>query len=320
MKNTKLTNMPKKDVRFICWIGMPRSGSNYVSDLLANLDNFWSLREIFQANGVHAYNGLRGHFQKISLECQNEPLLSSWLNREGANADDDESWRAPELITFARSHPGMLLDIIAKAAGNNLVSFKVFAGDLNKEQLLDEVLDRSDVVPAILHRDIIEAYVSAIKGKQVGRFTNVDTTNVAVKLNWRLFCRFVHGTARFQSGILNVCNGGIPIIAYEDLMTENDDDARLCRIISDLDSAWDLELGTRLPQREVQPGVARQDQKRDYAATVENWTAFLNKCRKHGLDGRHSRHLRQDSDPELTSAERFVECAKWAERLHLCLG
>ena len=316
MQGTQTLNVHKQNIQFICWVGMPRSGSNYVSDLLANLDNFWSLREIFQPKGVHAYNGLHSHFPAISLECQDEPLLSSWLNRVGANADDEVPWRAPELIAFARSHPGVFLDIIAKAAGNNLVSFKVFAGDLKTEQLVDEVLGRRDVMSAILHRDIIEAYVSAIKGEQVGRFTNVDTTNVTVRLNWKLFCRFVHGTISFQSGILNVCGNGIPIIAYEDLMAENDDDARLCRIISVLDSARDLELGTRLPQRELRSGVARQDQKRDYADTVDNWCAFLDTCRKHGLDGRHSHHLRQDGDPELTSAERFVACSKWAESMH----
>jgi len=293
---------------------MPRSGSNYVSDLMAGLDRVWSLREIFQPEGVHAYNGQCAHVVDILEAADGIKPLHSLMREAASHATPHELFRDSRFIRFARSHPDGMLDLIARAAGEALVSFKVFAGHLADQDLVGKVLSRPDVCAVILHRDPIEAFVSMIKGRAVRRYVAVDTTDVTVQLEFLEFLRFLHGTTRFQSAVAEASEKVVPRLSYESMMAVESDATRLGLVVDQVSAATEDRVRLSHPEGAVQTQVKRQDSKRDYARTVENWSEFLARCEGAGLDSRHSRHLGggEPADPD----NRFDHLAAWCHDVH----
>ncbi|MCP5051935.1 MAG: hypothetical protein GY940_32505 [bacterium] len=307
--------MPKNhETRFLVWISMPRAGSNYVSDLLAHVDNCWSFREIFQPGGVHLYNGVRGY---------PEPVLEACRERFGVPLPSDPAWppwRSIALIKKVRRYPGEFLDLLADQKMTGYIAFKVFSRHLTHGRLGSEVLARPDVYPVIYHRDVIEAFVSVKKAEQAGISIGADTTGIEVELDWPHFLRFVHNTVGFIDRTCGFINGenrdnrNIPCLSYEELMEPPDDLTRLRTVTGCLNEGWNLDLRAIEDGGGVKTRVHRQDRARDFNGTVVNWNPFLEECRSHGLDGRHSVHLREEDETAPKPGQRLKALTQWCRR------
>ena len=148
-------------------LAVPRTGTNYLCATLAKFQKSVALYELFHpdaAYGLRSRDYLISHFSLV----MGQPLL-------------DLQDRA--IVRHVHKHPLRTLDEIAQlagAAGERLLSYKIFPGHLPDATLGQLLAERRPKVLFIV-RDRLPTFISMLKARTSGQWTNVDTTTLAVE-------------------------------------------------------------------------------------------------------------------------------------------
>lgn len=258
--------------RFLLWLGVPRSGSNYLSDLLHGFDGIVSFREVFQGAGVHVYNA-HTTFQDALI------ALTAIGRAYGIETGDI---RHPELGKRVRDDPGPALDSLRASPlcdPDTVVSFKVFPGQLAIDRL-ERLMARDDVRPVLFLRDPLDSYISLAKAKAVGQWINVDTTAVRPELSAEDYARWLRKRADWFDHLAPSAHRIAGCLRYEDLIARGPDEAPA--ILDRALSRAGISTGAyRRPA--AGPGLRRQDRADRSENKVANWPAFREACEKLGV-------------------------------------
>lgn len=261
-----------RETRYICWFSFARSGSNYLSDLMAGFDHVVSFREIFQARGLHAYNTNSGPDQAkrvVRAACAE-------FGRDYA------SFRDEALIDDVRSQPSRLFRALENASDfsdDDIFSFKLFPDHLDNELVDRDILGSQKFCNIAYFRSPLETFISARKVQLVQSAIVVDTTSIKPTLDLKKFkawrkrrrdwVRFINSRADKFAGF----------VRYEDLKGLPTESA-ISRLQGALHKAGvDLDIN-----RDKIETTTLQDKSSALEDKVENLDEFIAQCSEEGID------------------------------------
>lgn len=246
--------------RFLCIIGIPRTGTNYLCSLLARISGVRARNEIFHDIGAMS-------------------LLPSAVDALGIAAQRIFSgWNDPALTAWMRRHPAVAIRTIIRAPNSRptrLLSFKVFPGHLPVPKISGQLMSIPRIRFLIVKRRIIDSYISLLKARQIGRWEHVDTTSLRVVIDPVHFVRYVdisRGWYERISAALTANPKPHKQLIYEEFATNGDDKltAHLVHMLHDLGFR---EVAGRNVQN-TRP-LERQDRAATYQDKVVNWAEFI---------------------------------------------
>jgi hypothetical protein len=263
------------NARHLLWFSFPRSGSNFLSDILAGIDSVESYREVFQKGGVHAYNSNtpKEHARKTIEAIGRIYGLSVSSIRDQA------------LIDRIRNAPEKFFDNIHRELGvsaETIFSGKVFKGHLSEVKIANDLLPRQDIASLIYIRNPLDTFISEVKLTVSKSAISTDTTNLrpALKLadflRWRKqrqnWMEFFNANSKYFMGVVH----------YESITALPDLDAQtkaLTKAIVACGIKRDFSFDTSDAKI-----ISKQDTSTLPEDKVSNFGAFIAECAKAGVD------------------------------------
>ncbi len=136
----------------IITIAVPRSGTNFMCECIADLPGVLGLFEIFNPRGVFG--------------ARNAGLLDALNDELGTNHEDVSD---PELVELFRSQPLVAVEHLRRATaarGFSHVSYKVFPGQIGDREL-SQLLDNRSGRVLVLTRRRLDVYISYVKAREL---------------------------------------------------------------------------------------------------------------------------------------------------------
>lgn len=248
--------------QFLAWFGLPRSGTNYLSDLLDNFSCIESYREIFQPGGVHLYNG------NTPPDTLSE-TLEALSDRFGLHRS--KGVRDAEFVRAVHSYPLEFLDLLCDRNPGKIISFKVFPGHLDVAGL-DALLSHPSVIPLVITRDPLDSFISESKAKALSNFIGVDTTLIRPQLRWEEYKRWRASRREWLSYISDHDAKFVGWLEYGDLMARGRS-AEQFMFLSAAFKAMNIVVG-EAKYSEIRTKTWRQDRSEKPADKVRNWLSF----------------------------------------------
>lgn len=252
--------------KFLCIVGIARTGTNYLCDQLRQIAEIRSRTEIFHRQEAFG-------------------LTDAEIAAVGAAARQRfEHGRDAALIAWMREHPGSAIEAVHSAGPReSILSFKIFREHLPVEAVRESFLTRNDVVFLIVRRQIIDSYISLRKAQTVASFTTNDTTDVRVRLHPATFAKYVRTNQQWYEAIsTELISSARPSarLNYEDFahLPPGDIAGQLVTVLEGL-------CGTRFSLRSNTGSQFRkQDRAESYEQKVSNWNQFLDHPAVRDLD------------------------------------
>ncbi len=153
-----------ESTKVILVLGMKRTGSNYLFECLDKVDDFYTLREVFNPVGafgmeVQSQTGLR-HF-------------GSLLEVAFASECDQK------LCEFVQNNPVDTIHQLrglAAGMGRSAVALKLFDAQIDSQVLADRLIADPAVVPVVLKRQMLPSYISLLKARIAKGWMRRDLT------------------------------------------------------------------------------------------------------------------------------------------------
>jgi hypothetical protein len=276
---TSNKNSPQ-NTRILGWFTFARSGSNYLSDIVASIKPIESFREIFQPGGVHLYNK---SFSK-------KDYMRVYAVLSAAYGGDQNNLRNERLIEAVQTNPARLLDTFQMSelyAKDTIFSMKIFENHLSADRDLVSriLLEIPSSVCLAYTREPLDTYISAVKVQHTKSAISLDTTNVQPHLklknfrNWRnrrqKWIDFINKNRQHFSGL----------VRYEDLLLLGDTDRQIAALTKALAPLFpDREVEVMRRQADKIVTTSRQDWSQDPSDKVANFEAFLSECAKEDIN------------------------------------
>jgi hypothetical protein len=256
----------------IVWYTFARSGSNYLSDLVANIDDVESYREIFQNAGVHVYND-------VTKNRANTAYLEAFRERFKI---DFETFRDPRLVHIAHSQPKKLVNVAMRVAGRPHVSFKVFGDHLKYPRLSRQITRADNSCCIAFHRNLIDTYISAEKVKIANTAISKDTTDIKPVLDAEQFKIFLKRRHDWIDYINRERGYFSYVLSYDYLMSLPDDAHRIESIRNQLKRSG-VHIADAPNALEAIIGTVKQDAERRPENKVSNYEQFVAECEQLGI-------------------------------------
>lgn len=272
--------MSIRNTSVLAWFTFARSGSNYLSDILAAIKPIESFREIFQPAGVHLYNK---SFKK-------KDYLRIYAILSEAYGGNQNNLRDLGLIEAVQANPDHLLDIFQKSelyAENTVFSIKIFENHLSADRnvVSRALLYRPSSVSLAYTREPLDTYISAVKAQQMKSAISLNTTHVQPNLvlthfkSWRSrrqkWIDFINNNRQHFSGL----------VRYEDLLSLGDASAQADALSKALVPLFpDTELAPLHKQVDKIATTSKQDLSRNLSEKVANFESFLGECSREGIN------------------------------------
>jgi LPS sulfotransferase NodH len=252
----------------ICIIGMRRTGSNHLMNVLRNFRGLEATGELFNRDDVFGIGQLLPQLREITgLPI---PRLGDQL-----------------IKAYARGNPGGFLAAVEEAVrrkGKRAYCFKVFEDQLSREALETQVLSRPGMRPVLLVRRALDSYISLEKAKSTDDWVGRDTTRSPITLDADAFAQWLY-EQRAWYGHWTAwagARGETPVV----LTYEQDIDRPTCLVLwrfSRLAKRLGVPLQMPLRLRLRHRGLERQDRNRALSDRVANWPEFAAGLERLGL-------------------------------------
>lgn len=252
-------------------ISMPRSGSNYVCQLLNSHPDVYSHFEIFHREKVY----FRDPEQTASD-------LNKVLSTGFRNYDD------PTFVQFAHDQSERLIEALRILGNGRLLSFKVFPRHLSRKRFRELVISDRRIAKILLKRDYLSSYVSRKKAMKMKKWTTMDTSAIRVSLDPHEFQDYVRDNNYWfdtSEHLLKASGQKYALLDYDELMSIDSERARLAHMVDIIRTT-----GLTLPSlesagvTEVNSRMKKQDRTRKLESTVENMDEFTTGLRQLGLE------------------------------------
>lgn len=166
--------VPVPSIKEIVIISAPRSGTNFFCDAVGDLNEVMGFAEIFNPAGVFGAKGAN--------------VLAHLSHRLDASITEVSDRR---LISFFRTEPLEALRVLGDAArleGARLISYKIFPGQLKREDFARLLESPSRTVLFIVRRRL-DTYISLEKARHASAWMNVDTADTLPTID---ACQFMN--------------------------------------------------------------------------------------------------------------------------------
>lgn len=250
---------------------MPRSGSNYLCQLLNSHPDVFSNFEIF-------------HLSKVYFRDPEEtvPRLNQLLSTQFTGIED------PALVHFAHQHSERLIEGLRNLANGRTLSFKVFPRHFSRKQFREHVLADRRLAKILLKRDYLSAYVSRMKALKMKKWASADTSAIRVSLDPHDFKKYVRDNNYWfdtSEHLLNASGQQYAVVDYDELMSIDGERERLTHMIEIIRKTG-LELASleSAGVTDVNSRMKKQDKTRKLESTVENMDEFTDGLRRLGLE------------------------------------
>lgn len=176
---------------------------------------------------------------------------------------------------WRRYNPGLVVDHMvekARRARKSHIAFKIFPGHCPEAEVA-ALLRRETVVPLILHRNLLDSWISEEKAQARGRFQSVDTTDDKPVLDINHFYSW-HTKLMLWYSFLEVETRHKPrhVLRYEDLYGPSGrEEAVMTPVLAD--------IGLKFAPR---AGLEQQDKAQDWhdkVGNAEEISAFLDRLK-----------------------------------------
>lgn len=212
----------------ICCLSMGRTGTNYLCELMDNVNNAISLREIFNYDRAYMPNHI---FEKVKAKL---------------NLTYDH-----QMVIMAHEYANFFMDAIRAVAidlNKEYIFYKIFmtSNNLTLEQLEEIVFMNENAHVIYLERNPLRVYISLIKAKKINIWGKVDTSNVLMTFNKQDFFDHFIKCERFNNRVKQLSqkfNKKILFITYEEITNEKlTDKERLDYFINKVNNFFNLNL------------------------------------------------------------------------------
>lgn len=254
----------------ICLVAAPRTGTNHLCEVLKNFGDLASFLELFGNDGAHG------------TDPETWPLLRRLTGLDFASRRD------PRLVSFTHEQPSAWLDALelaAKDSGKRVMSFKLFRHNLPIEAVEREIMARRGMRVMMVVRRQIDSYISWRKAVELGKWQDVDTTGIRLRLDPGKFAEWLDAQERWYDHWRNYLNRRFlpcPVIHYE-----TDIDQPVERVLRRFAAAaGQVGISLRPPVVVTHQGLERQDKARSLADKVTNWAEFNREVFARGLERR----------------------------------
>jgi hypothetical protein len=254
----------------ICLIAAPRTGTNHLCEVLKNFPDLAPYGGLFAPEGPHG------------IDQESWPLLRQLTGIEFTNLRDRK------LADFVHEHPTAWLDAVsevATASRKRVLSFKINRDDLPIEVMEREILARPGLRMMTVVRRQVDSYVSWRKAVELGRWRDIDTTGMRLKLDADRFEDWLVQQERWYEHWRNILNRRFlpcPVVRYE-----IDIDVPVDRVLRRFASAAAVVgITLKAPAEMPHQGLVRQDKAKSIADKVTNWAEFSREIFSRGLERR----------------------------------
>ena len=259
--------------RTLVVLSFNRSGSNYLSDLLAALPFVASQTEVFNPRAVQVHS-----FQDSAATIRDRLRhLAAHLGVVLPDTDDPRTLMAhPPLVAAAHADPLATITGLAAHNARPLSALKIFPHHL-PPATVEGLLHDPRVIPCALLRNPLDTFISMEKRGQTGAFRGVDTTALRPVLSPRKYRRFLKGRVPWLDLIRSHEDHLHLALSYEALMALPGDTARATALRRHL-AAHD-DGAPLLPIRPAPP----QDRAATWSDKIANAADFARGCADLGL-------------------------------------
>lgn len=188
----------------IITVAIPRTGTNFLCECIADFPGVLGLFEIFNARGVFG--------------AKNSGLLGA-LNRELGTQYKEVS--APGLVELFRSQPLAAVEHLRRATatrGFSFVSYKVFPGQIGDDELSELLSNRSCRV-LVLTRRRLDVYISYVKARELDVWKKTSTADLLPEIDVSDFLRWCKRSDAWYDdakALLDKHSTPYAILRYED--------------------------------------------------------------------------------------------------------
>ncbi|NKX46321.1 sulfotransferase [Roseicyclus persicicus] len=260
--------------RTLVVLSFNRSGSNYLSDLLAALPFVASQTEVFNPRAVQVHSfqdgeaSVRARLHRVAAQLG--------VDLPDPAADLRSLMTHPPLVARVRAEPLAAIACLAAYNARPLSALKIFPHHL-PVAAVDRLLGDPRILPCALLRNPLDTFISMEKRRLSGAFRGVDTTALRPVLSPRRYRRFLRGRVPWLDLMRRHRHRLHLALSYEALVALPDDAARataLRRHLGDFDQGAPL-----LPIRPAPP----QDRAGTWSDKIANAGDFARGCADLGL-------------------------------------
>ncbi|HEX9858068.1 MAG TPA: hypothetical protein VGA75_06895 [Paracoccaceae bacterium] len=255
--------------RAIAFVGVPRTGTNYLFQCLSALDGLMVLNEVFNPRAAYGFDDygavMREHFST---------LLQTDFHSEADQA----------LVRHIAGHPADALAQIRAVAGRHgfsAVAFKIFPRQLPPEILGRGILGDPAVIPIFVARQMLGSYISYRKAQRTEIWRLKDTTSQKITLDPEDYRRWHHTTLDWYATAQRAIRAAglrCDRLLYEDF-TACPPVAVAARVAAML-RPFGLTLAL---SGSPEPTLVRQDRSEDPFDRIANGAAFRHALARAGL-------------------------------------
>lgn len=239
--------------RFVCILGMSRTGSSHLIRLLRNCGELNVKGELFHIRSVGPLTGA----DKAKL----------------AQASGGKTASPKAMCEWRRRNPRQTMDVLYESGHRRPLVFKLFWDHLAKEVVADEILSRPDIGYMLLRRRPIDCYISKMKAAIVGAHEEINTTTIRPVLEPKPFIFWVRQVKDWYEWLdEEIRRRALPCfpLSFEQHIENRTAQETLFELQRRLEALGCPPIS--MPQ--TCEGRARQDREADYRRRVANWQDF----------------------------------------------
>jgi len=255
--------------RLLCVVGIPRTGTNYLCSVLNRFSGIEGRFEIFHPNRSYSMHPVE------LLE------LSRLLGKRFVASPED-----PEAVRTIRSHPELALECILRLMppSKRLLTFKVFSHHLTAAQVTEAIVARPDAMIVFVRRRPVEAYISHQKALALGKWSQIDTTDLEIRISAENFLQWWQQAADWYLSLEAACWAYGK--RFNRLSYERDIDIAPAHLVQRLKAllASNGIHDLAVPDGDLSTEVSRQDRTEDVERRVVNWVEFCDQLSATGAE------------------------------------
>lgn len=255
----------------IAWIALPRTGTNYLCELLENHHRIESHYEVFH---------------KHKLYVKNRKKVVTLINKKNSTAFTN--YKDPNLIKWVHKNPQYLLKILKEMSCTNYFSFKIFPGQLNQKLVRETIINDRSIKKILVKRNLLDVYVSRGLALKLEKWGHTDTSAMKLEIDFDEFMKWLNWVNQwyqsFEDGLTSL-EQNFSVITYKGLHSQETDKDKFVYLINFLRTVnINLELKEITANMQNNILIKKQDLRANIADKVVNYVAFEQKIYQAGLE------------------------------------
>lgn len=259
-------------------LAIPRTGTNYLCDLISKFDEIDSLYEIFHKDAVYL-----GNNEKLRIN------IIEHLNKKYDLKIKD--FRSTAFINFVSQNPQALLDIIAQKSNQKYTSFKIFSSHLPRQKLSKLIIKNSQITKIIVKRNLLDVYLSNRIAQQTNKWGKTDTSKFKLEFDDDDFMKWFTNQNKYYSFIeseLTNSQQPINILQYETIHSFQNNQEKF-QYLFDFFQSIGLQLDRKnlfgLAQKELDKNIRKkQDRRKSTLEKLSNPNTLIDALKNYELE------------------------------------